>query len=168
MACNIIEGSAIAYRDSIGGIKTIYIAQIADISSVTESSGVVTAINMMPSKKFWTFEMEKENAMMEEKEVASVENGTLFWEQDLTFTIKKLAANQRNNMKILAQNRLVAVVLDSNGVYWLLGRYNGLDKVGANSSKTGKAFGDLNGYELAFKGKETNPMFSVTGTIPTT
>ncbi len=167
MACNIIDGSVINCRDSIGGIKTIWLAQYGDIASYTESSGVVTAISMVSGKKFWSYELEKENASMEEKETTSVENGTTFWEQDLSFTIKKLSAAMRNSMKILAQNRLVAVVLDQNGLYWVLGRYNGLDKVGTNTAKTGKAMGDLNGYELAFMGKETNPMYSFTGTLPT-
>ncbi len=167
MACNIIEGSVINCRDSIGGIKTIYLAPITDIATITETSGVVTNIAMVSGKKFWTFELEKENAMFEEKETTSVENGTTFWEQDIAFNIKKLLANQRNNMKILAQLRLAMIVTDNNGNSWLAGRYYGMDKVGTNTAKTGKAMGDLNGYELAFKGKETAPMFSVTGTIPT-
>lgn len=167
MACNIVEGYAIACRDSIGGIKTIYAAQFEHVSGCTESSGVVTALTMSGSNKFWIYNMEKENAEMTENETGSVENGTLFWEQTLSFTLKKLTAAQRNNMKVLAQNRLVVIVLDNNGLYWLLGRHNGLDKVGTNTAKTGKALGDMSGYELTLMGKETNPMYSFTGTVPT-
>lgn len=167
MACNIIEGYAIACRDSIGGIKTIYAAQFEHVSNFTESSGVATAVSMVGSNKFWIYNMEKENAEMTETEQNSVENGTLFWEQNLSFTLKKLTAAQRNNMKVLAQNRLVFIVLDNNGNYWVLGRHNGLDKVGTNDAKSGKALADMSGYDLAFMGKETNPMYSFTGTVPT-
>lgn len=167
MACNIVEGYAIACRDSIGGIKTIYAAQFEHVTGYTESSGVCTALTMSGGTKFWIYNMEKENAELNEAETGSVENGTLFYEQNLSFTIKKLTAAQRNNMKVLAQNRLVFIVLDNNGAYWILGRHNGMDKVGTNTAKTGKTLGDMSGYELAFMGKETNAMYSFTGTVPT-
>jgi len=57
---------------------------------------------------------------------------------------------------------------DRNGLYWLIGRAGGADKVGDNKSSTGKAFGDMNGYTLTFTTKEKEPMYSFTGTVPTT
>lgn len=168
MACNIVEGYAIACRDSIGGIKTVFATEFENVQSFTESSGVATAVTVIGGAKFWSYNLEKENAEMTENETGSVENGTLFWEQTLTFTLKKLTAAQRNNMKILAQNRLVIIVLDNNGLYWVLGRHNGMDKVGTNDAKSGKALGDMSGYTLSFTGKETNPMYSFTGTVPVT
>lgn len=168
MACNIVEGYAIACRDSIGGIKTVFATEFENVQSFTESSGVATAVTVISGTKFWSYNLEKENAEMTENETGSVENGTLFWEQTLTFTLKKLTAAQRNNMKILAQNRLVIIVLDNNGLYWVLGRHNGMDKVGTNDAKSGKALGDMSGYTLSFTGKETNPMYSFTGTVPVT
>ena len=165
MACNFVTGYAIDCRDSAGGIKNLYIAQWSDVSSVTESSGVVTAISMNGGKKFWEYQMEKENCSVTEKENSSVENGTTFYEQEVKFTIKKLTAAQRNNMRIMVQNRLMVIVKDANDNMWLLGRNFGLDKTGDNTASTGKAFGDLNGFSITLMGKDNQPMYSSTQAI---
>lgn len=168
MACVFVTGSSIDCRDSAGGIKNLYIARLQDISGITESSGVVTAITMNSGTKFWEYQMEKENAMATETENTSVENGTVWYNQEIKFTIKKMTAAQRNNMRIMVQNRLVVIIKDQNDLYWMYGRYNGCDKVGDNTAVTGKALGDMNGYTVTLLGKESQPCFNVTGTVPTT
>lgn len=164
MACQIINGSEIDCRDSAAGIKEIYIAEYNNVASYTESSGVATAISMVGSTKFFTFQMEKENAELSDIATGSLENGTLFWTPELKFTMKKLSAAKRNALKILAQLRLVVIVLDQNGLYWIVGRHNGLDLL-TYTQMTGKAMGDLSGYELTLTGKETNPIYSFTGSL---
>ena len=56
-------------------------------------------------------------------------------------------------MLLLAQNSLVAVVKDSNGIYWYLGKTRGIDLT-ANAASTGTAQGDRSGYTLTFTGSE--------------
>ncbi len=89
---------------------------------------------------------------------ASVENGTVFYAQELSIVLNKLQANTRNEILLLAKNTLMAVVQDANDKYWLLGRYSGLDVTGGTSA-TGTAQGDRNGYSLTFTGgeKELSP-----------
>lgn len=166
--CTIINGREIDCRDSVGGIEEVYITEWSNVASITESSGVVTSISMNSGKKFFTFKLEKENATFDETENTSVENGTLFYEGVLSFTTKKMTAAARNAFNILAKNRLMIIFKDNNGLLWLVGRYGGADKVGDNKASTGKAFGDMNGYTLTFTSKEKAPIFSFTGTVPTT
>ena len=168
MACTIINGREIDCRDSVGGIEEVYITEWSNVASITESSGVVTSISMNSGKKFFTFQLEKENATFDETENTSVENGTLFYEGVLSFTTKKMTAAARNAFNILAKNRLMIIFKDRNGLLWLVGRYGGADKVGDNKASTGKAFGDMNGYTLTFTSKEKAPIFSFTGIVPTT
>jgi hypothetical protein len=168
MSCTIINGREIDCRDSAGGIEEVYITEWSNIASITETSGVVTSISMNSGKKFFTFQLEKENGMFDETEQNSVENGSLFYEGVLSFTTKKMTAAARNAFNILAKNRLMIIFKDRNGAYWLLGRYGAADKVGENKASTGKAFGDLNGYTLTFTTKEKEPAFSFTGTVPLT
>jgi hypothetical protein len=158
MACTLVQGRAIDCRDAVGGVAEVYIAEFTNVDSVTDSSGTVTAISMASGSKYWIYRMEKENASLVERETASVENGTIFYEQELTFTLKKMSASLRNEIKNLAQNRLSIIVKDNNGVYWLMGQVNAVDKVGTNEAVTGQAFGDLQGYTLTFMGKEGAPM----------
>lgn len=168
MDCTIINGREIDCRDSAGGIEEVYITEWSNVASITESSGVVTSITMNSGKKFFTFQLEKENGTFDETEQNSVENGSLFYEGVLSFTTKKMTAAARNAFNILAKNRLMIIFKDRNGLYWLLGRYGAADKVGENKASTGKAFGDMNGYTLTFTTKEKEPAFSFTGTVPTT
>lgn len=163
--CDLLQGREIDCRDGNGGIETVYITELENEASMTVASGIVTAFTLLTGKKFWTYEVEKENAELVETEQVSVETGTTFYEQVLTFTIMQLTASSRNELRLLAQNRLHIIVKDNNGLFWLLGEERGCDKVGTNEAKTGKAFGDLGGYTLAFLGKEATPFLNVTASL---
>lgn len=162
--CAIIQGYEIPCRNSVGGISEIYLTEIENKATLTAVSGVITAFTLSSGKKLWTFKLEKENAEFTEKIVPSVENGTVYYEQEVKFSMKQLSASNRNNIRQIVQNRLFIIVKDNNGVYWLLGEVNGCD-LGASDGKTGKAMGDLNGYSLTFMGKEPAPAQQVTGTL---
>jgi len=62
----------------------------------------------------------------------------------------------RNDIYILAQKRTFWIVKDNNGLIKLLGQVGGMD-LGEATASTGKAFGDLNGATLSFKGMEKEP-----------
>jgi hypothetical protein len=160
--CALTTGYAIPCRDAVGGIKTAYFTEFANVTSVTpDSSGNVTVITMAANTKFRKYDLVKETGELTEKIMTSVVNGTVYYEQDLNFTIRKMVAIWRNEIRLLAQNLLIAVVVDANGNQWICGLSNGLD-LDPSDAKTGKAKGDFNGYELKFKGKEELPMAPVT------
>lgn len=166
MACEIVQGSEINCRDSVGGVKEVYIANFSNVQSTTTSSGVCTNITMAGSTKFYTFQLEKENATYTNNAVTSVENGSLYYESTLTFTMKKMSASQKNSVKILAQSRLMIIVLDNNGTYWLMGETRGVDLT-ESTMASGQAFGDLSGSTVTFTGKEVDFDPSYTGSIAT-
>lgn len=163
--CNLITGEQIDCRNSVGGIKAIYITEFQNKASITDSSGTITAFTLNSGKKFWTYEMEKGNAEATEAITPSLDNGTLFFLQTIGFNLKKLSAQKRNNVYKLAQNRVMIIFLDKNGVCWLMGQNNGMDLIGTNEAKSGKLEGDLNGYNLAFEGREESPMNVVTPSL---
>ena len=167
MACALVQGKQLDCRDSVGGIKELYLTEFTNLtqSNITVTSGVITAFTLNSTKKFWTFQLEKENAEAIENETSSVENGTIFYEQLVNFTMNKLNSGDRNSIRQIAQNRVLIIVLDNNGVYWLFGRQNGMDKVGANTANTGKAMGDRSGFALAFRGLEPLSSEEVTASL---
>lgn len=162
--CAILQGYEIPCRNSVGGIAELYITEIGNKATLTSSSGIITGFTMLSGKKFWTFFLEKENAEFTEKITTSVENGTVFYEQEVKFSMKQLSASNRNNIRQLVQNRVYIIVKDNNGVYWLLGEVNGCD-LAPSEGKTGKAMGDMNGYNLVFMGKEPSPAQVVTSSL---
>ncbi len=157
MSCALTQGYTLDCRDNVGGVREIYITELSNMTAPTVTSGTVTAITMQTGSQFWKYQLEKETATLIEHIQTSDANGTVYFEQDLDFTIRKLQAAWRNEIKSIAQNRLAIIVLDRNGLYWLCGMNNGLELQNSDTA-TGKGMGDFNGYHLKFKGKEEQPM----------
>lgn len=153
MACALTSGYTLDCKDSLGGIKAVWFIEHANVSSVTEASGIVTTITKGAGKVFYKYELVRNTSSLTENITASVENGTVFYAQELSVILNKMQASTRNEILLLAKNVLMAVVQDSNGKYWLLGKQNGIDITGG-SSATGTAQGDRNGYTLTFTGGE--------------
>jgi hypothetical protein len=120
---------------------------------VTVASGLVSAITKSAGKVFYKYQLVRNTASFTENIAGSIENGTVVYNQELTVVINKMNVSMRNEILLLAQNNLMAVVEDQNGRYWLAGRYNGLDLL-TGSSSTGTAQTDRNGYTLTFSGGE--------------
>lgn len=164
MACALTQGYALDCKDSAGGIVEIYFIEKANLSTVTEASGVVTAITKATGKRFWKWELPKNTGSLNETITGSIENGTVFYASELILVVNKLNVNVRNEIKLLAQNTLVAVVKDNNSKYWMVGKDRGLDLT-TGTSGTGTAFGDRSGYSLTFSGSEPSPMLQVNDAV---
>lgn len=112
-----------------------------------------------PANSFYQFQLERATANYLQTKVASSENGTIFYQQELTFIINKLNSDLYNTLKSLAQSRLVIFVYDNNNRWWLLGAKNGM-LLTAGTAGTGASFSDRNGYELTFTAIENDPVFT--------
>ena len=84
---------------------------------------------------------------------ANVQNGTVFYAQELSIVLNKLQVATRNEILLLAQNTLLCVVKDNNDQTFLLGRVQGINLTGGNAA-TGTAQGDRSGYTLTFSATE--------------
>jgi hypothetical protein len=164
MPCALTQGYVLDCKDSIGGIKAVWFIAAGDVSSMTEVSGVVTAITKASGKVFYKYQLVKNSSSLTENINANIQNGTIFYAQELAIMLNKMQANTRNEILLLAKNNLIAVVEDANGKYWLLGKQNGLD-ITAGSSATGTAQADKNGYALTFSGGEKELAPEVTSSI---
>ena len=164
MSCALTSGFTLPCRDGVGGVKTIYITELANFASATIASGVVTALTLDTGKKFWTYELTEETAEVTEKATVSVENGSIFYDQSISLQLQKQQASTRNELRLLAQNNCLVIELDRNGKYFIYGYENGV-KVESIDATTGKSMGDFNGYKLTLKGKESNPAYEVSSNI---
>jgi len=164
MPCALTSGYSLDCKDSSGGITEVYFIEKANVSSVATASGVVTGLTKASGKRFWKYELPKETGNFTYNPQISQENGTLFFEQGLTIVINKLSASVNTELKLLAQNVLIAVVKDNNNKYWMLGKQRGID-MAASESGSGTAFGDRSGYTLNFTGKEPDQLYEVNSTV---
>mgnify|MGYP003625548970 CR=1 FL=1 len=169
MSCDITSGFTLGCRDNTGGIKNLYILS-GSISSVTDvSEGLIGTIS--GSGEFYKFELFRQTSDFSEAISATPENGTVFYEQTVNAVFFKLQSSTRNQVKVLAQNPNLKVIVETNngsedgvGKYWLLGEDNGMQLL-SGTGATGTAFGDLSGYTLAFTGQEPNPSSEISGSL---
>jgi len=158
MACALTQGYNLDCREGIGGIKEVYIIELANISSMVESSGVITAITKVTGKRFWKYSLVRETSNATETITGNQQNGTLFYAQQVQIILNKRQASVRNEVMLLAKNNLIMIVVENsipnvNNKAWLFGKTQGLI-LASGTSETGTAWGDRNGYTLPFAGNE--------------
>jgi len=167
--CDITSGFTLGCRDNVGGITNLYILS-GSITSVTDASeGLISTIS--GSGEFFKFELFRQTSDFTEGITATPENGTVFYEQTVNAVFFKLQSSTRNQVKVLAQNPDLKIIVETNngsvdgvGRYWLLGEDRGMQLL-SGTGATGTAFGDLNGYTLTFTGQEPNPASEISGSL---
>lgn len=164
MSCALTTSISQGCKDSVGGIKRIYVTELANKATLTKVSGVVTAFTLASTKRFWVYDFEKETAEATETITTSQDNGTTFYAQEVKIRLNKRDTVKRNEIKLLAVNNCMVIVLDKNGVYWLCGEDGGLSLM-TSTSPLGKAMGDFNGFDLVLGGNEPDSMIEVTGSL---
>ena len=153
MACALTQGYSLDCRDSLGGITEVYFIEKGNVSAITVASGSVSAITKVAGKRFYKYELVPGTASLTENINANVQNGTVFYAQELSIVLNKLQVSTRNEILLLAQNTLIAIVGDNNGKYFYLGKVSGINMSGGNGA-TGTAQGDRSGYTLTFSASE--------------
>ncbi len=160
MACDISSGFQLGCRDNSGGIKSVYILS-GSVTSVSDSAGEITDIS--GDGVFFQFDLTKNTGDFSETPNPSLENGTVFYTQTVNAAFHKLQTSVRNQVKVLAQNPDLKIVVETNngsedyiGQFFYVGRFRGATLTGG-SGTTGTAFGDANQYSLTFEGLEPQP-----------
>jgi hypothetical protein len=167
MACNSLSiGRALPCTSSVGGIKAIYAAPFGSLGALTIVGGEVTAIGNDGAVDLYKYDLESSNGL-EQAVTASAENGSVFYEQTLTMTLKKLDLASQNELIDLIKSRTQIFIEDYNNNFFLMGATNGVQSSGG-SITTGQAYGDLSGFSgLTFSAQETLPAFFVLSTVVT-
>ena len=169
MSCSALTAGFLDLcNDGTGGIEAIFIAN-GPVESITESAGNITAITVggaaLTPSDFFEFATPRQSSSITETTTVSQENGTLFFDQQLTCVFNKMEATKRDQLLLMAQaTTMVVVAKDGNGNYWSIGVEKGAFLV-SGSATSGVAYGDRSGYEIVIGGLEASPMYTVTSTI---
>ena len=169
MSCSAITAGFLDLcNTNTGGIEKIFIAN-GPTESITSTSGNITAITVggaaLVPGDFFVFETPRQVSSVTETTTVSQENGTLFFDQQLTCVFNTMEATKRDQLLLLAQaTTMVVVAKDGNGKYWSIGVEKGAFMV-SGSATSGTAYGDRNGYEIVLGGLEPSPMFTVDSAI---
>ena len=170
MACNITRGRLIDCKDSIGGLKAIYICKsynnnISAVATINTTemnpagfatwsgqSGSATTVfkyDLVPNLSSMTVNIQSDNA-----------NGTTFFNQTLSVTLQKIDHDMTNELRLMAYSRSQIFVQDENDNVFLLGIDGGCYVTGGTVI-TGAAKGDLTGYTIEWGAEEKNALIQL-------
>lgn len=156
MAVNLTKGKLKGCKDSIGGVKKVYIFPFDYSNKVSITHDNFTLTSFPVSTNFYEFNP-SDNAQMAIKQ--EQDDRGKFYKQSINLEFVKTEANQE--FEIFLRKDVRCIVKDNNGLNWLLGAYNGMfcDKLEAVS---GDAKNSFNGYRFTLQGEELNEPFYVT------
>lgn len=160
MACDITNGRIEECKDSVSGLKSIFIINYDDLDSddvtydATDTDLIDTWAPASPIN-LYKYEL-KGNNSFETNINSSRENGTTFFEQNLAIQLKRQDIQTHKNVKLLAFGRPRIVVRSMTDQFFLMGLDQGADVTGGTVS-SGSALGDFNGYSLTFTAMEVSP-----------
>jgi hypothetical protein len=163
-SCALTQDYSFGCDVGSGGLKELYLIELENIVSVVESSGTLTTITKVAGKIFRKYQLVQDTATAEETITGNLQNGTLFYAQKVTMVINKQNVAIRNEILLLAKNRLVIVTVDNNDTYRVYGWDQGL-RLNEGSAATGTAWGDRNGYTLTFSGNQRQLAFFTTSGV---
>jgi hypothetical protein len=157
MACdNLSLGRLKPCKDSVGGLKAVYFINYGDINAIeydVTDTDVIDSIGTAVSA--YKYDVHFMSSLTQNVQ-ASLENGTVAFEQTLELSLPKLSKEDHKEIKLLAHGSPHVIVEDQNGSFFLAGAVNGMD-VSAGTIVTGTAMGDMSGYTLTLSGMERTP-----------
>ena len=151
MACTqTLAGLAKDCAANRGGIVEVYIANQADVTTVTVTSGKISAITMAASKKFKGYSFAKNTGNLTSNYTIDNNNGVKYVVSQLLLQFNRMETTKRTEMTALALGDLAVICKDANGVYWYLG-YDEPVNASAGDGQTGTARSDANRYTLTLE-----------------
>ena len=162
-SCNVSASYNLSCLSSVGGLRKVVIFPSDAVA--TETAGEISSIS--GTGQAYTFELRKNGgSSLTETINNSLENGSLFYQQDLVLVFHKLDTAIRNQIKLLAQNRgLKVVVEDNNGnLFWLGEDFDG-GYLSAGSAASGVSFGDSSQYSITLSFFQKDPMMQLDDTL---
>lgn len=173
--CNqTLAGITLDCTNSLGGIKTVYIANYGDVEGVvldTEDNstpdsadttyGMITGITMVEGAKFKPYQFRKQTGSMTSTLNVDETAGINYVSTELSLVFTKMETAKRVEMSALAIGQLAVIVEDSNGKFWYLG-YDDYVSSSAGGGNTGTAKGDQNAYLLTLRDESDTYPYEIT------
>lgn len=158
-----LAGISLDCTNSLGGIKTVYIANYNDVTAVAvdDASGMITGITVTDSVKFKPYQFRKQTGSMTSTLNVDETAGINYVSTELNLVFTKMETAKRLEMSALAIGQLAVIVQDSNNKYWYLGKDDYVSS-SAGSGNTGTAKGDSNNYSLTLRDESDTYPFEVT------
>ena len=150
-------------RDStkgVGGICYFLLCNLADVTIAVDSSmnTTITAGDVSIGDAFVKFVTTKETSNYTVTGTGTPTAGTSSWNQVLTAVFARNEALKVNQLKVMANSEMIAVVVDRNGDAWCLGNdsCSGLDLT-SSTGTSGTGPNDLGGQTVTLSANSKYP-----------
>ena len=147
MACNVtLMGIALDCGTNLSGVKAIYLANDASVGDVTVTEGEISAIDASAGT-FYEYIPAKNTGSLTKTLTKDETTGVMYYTNEVVAQFNKMDAPKRKELSNIDRGRFKAVILDSNGKYWFLGKDNYVS-ASAVTGQTGAGLDDGNFYTL--------------------
>ena len=166
MACGVLtKGRGLDCNRISGGIKFIYFAVYDQVTSIPQTAGEITDIEM-GTDVLYRYTMPLGVASLTDTIVGSRENGTIYYTPTCNIILNKLTKEDQNQIKLLGATKVMVFaqlnqqLTNGHDVIVGLGTGNGME-LNAGTMDSGSDWGSRNGYTLTFDGMEALPFAMV-------
>lgn len=158
MACDLTLGRLEPCKESIGGIMAVYFINFDGLGTVAYDTGNTDAItDLGTGVTAYKYDLKSDENTYSEAINSSRENGTTFFEQNLSISLKGLTAEDQKEIRLLAYGRPHVVVHARNGEAFIAGLAQGCEVNGGETTQIGGAYGDKVGHAVTLQGREAKP-----------
>lgn len=154
--CDLTKGFDTACLEGSGGNLDILFANFENIAYGITQDVTTGEIEGLPTATLYRYVANKNSITFTETPVVNPENGTIYYEQVVTFRLGGLSQEKRNEINILARAKVVIFIRTAMDKILLIGQTDGAILTGGNGG-SGAAKADFHGYELTFTAQEPNP-----------
>lgn len=132
---------------SLGGIKTVWLTQYDNVKDVTVAENEISAISMESGAKWYEYQFRKGTGSLTSTLTVDEAAGINYVANEISLVFTKMETAKRIEVAAMSVGKLAAIVLDSNGKYWFLGKDDYVS-ASAGTGVTGTAKGDQNAYTV--------------------
>ena len=159
-----LSGLAKDCAANMGGIVEVMIANFADVTGVTITDGVVSAVTMATDAKFKKYSFAKNTGSLTSTYNIDAASGVKYVTSDLLLQFNRMETSKRVEITALSLGDLAVIVKDANGKYWYLGKDEPVN-ASAGDGQTGTARGDANRYTITLQDESLEMPYEVDETI---
>lgn len=153
MACTLTSARGLACKDSVGGVKAIYLSDFDPtfFAGMTIAAGELTGID--DAQTVFRYDVRPNSSGMT-VEVSNEVAGSANYKATLEVVLHKLTSADSVELQKVIQTRTFVYVMDANDKVYCMGLANGC-VVEASTMSIGTARTDLSGYTLTITAEES-------------
>jgi hypothetical protein len=156
--CEILAGYNKPKCPSIGGLSSVVVINIDDISLVapptlTVGGQEIDSLTLKDGKKGFKFNLDIESSNFKQTITRSREKNSYFVAQSLMMIIKEDSLLTQETIEPLGRGTFIMIAMESNGLNRVLGLNSGMT-LETEENESGQAHEDMNGSTLNFMGKD--------------